>query len=225
MRSTSRRPGVPPRPYHHGNLREELLDLAIADLEAEGASSLSLRNLALRAGVSKTAPYRHFPDRDALLAALLDRGWKALHFELERSRSDAPDALSGLRAMGRAYVGFALAHPGMYRLMFSGEGKSMFAGLACPEAFDSFQLLERQIERCQSEGWRPGMDGRILTLAHWALVHGAADLALENLVPTPPGRSALEFWSSVVDILEPPVSLPLARSRPAKKPRIRGRPL
>lgn len=191
------------RPYHHGNLREQLLDLARADLEAAGAASLSLRDLAERAGVSKTAPYRHFPDRDSLLSALMERGWRDLHASLVAAIASGTDPVEGLRAMGRAYVGFALSHRGMYRLLFSGEGKRLPAGQTCPEASDSFALLALQIQRCQEAGWRTASDGQILTLSHWSLVHGAADLALEDLVPTPPGVAAVDFWAAVVDFVEP----------------------
>lgn len=220
MASTKRpRPAVA-KPYHHGNLREELLELALADLESTGSPTLSLRDLAARAGVSKTAPYRHFPDRDALLIALMDHGWKDLHDATERAQASAPDPLSGLRAMGRAYLGFALSRPGMYRLLFSGEGKSLVTGLVCPDAHNSYRLLESQVARCQSEGWRPDADGQFLTLAYWSLVHGAADLALENLVLAPPGLSPLDFWSSVVDLVEPPAppkSTPVRPKKPARR--------
>lgn len=219
MVSSSRSVPVVAKPYHHGNLREELLDLALADLESTGAATLSLRDLAARAGVSKTAPYRHFPDRDALLAALMDHGWKDLHDATERAQTSSRDALSGLRSMGRAYLGFALSRPGMYRLLFSGEGKSLASGLVCPDAHNSYKLLESQVARCQSEGWRPDANGQFLTLGYWSLVHGAADLALENLVLTPPGLSPLEFWSSVVDLVEPPAALPEAGTPPSRKTR------
>lgn len=208
MASSRRSAPTPAKPYHHGNLREELLDLALADLESSGAATLSLRDLAARAGVSKTAPYRHFPDRDALLTALMDHGWKDLHDATERAQDAASDPLSGLRDMGRAYLGFALSRPGMYRLLFSGEGKSLASGLVCPDASNSYRLLERQVALCQARGWRPDANGQILTLSVWSLVHGAADLALESLVLAPPGMSPLEFWSSVVDFVEPPSTLP-----------------
>lgn len=203
MASSNRSAALEAKPYHHGNLREELLDLALADLESTGSATLSLRDLAARAGVSKTAPYRHFPDRDALLAALMDHGWKDLHDATARAQDAAADPLAGLRAMGRAYLAFALARPGMYRLLFSGEGKSLATGLVCPDAHNSYRLLEAQVALCQSAGWRPEANGQILTLSVWSLVHGAADLALENLVLAPPGLSPLEFWTSVVDFVEP----------------------
>lgn len=217
MASSQRPAASAARPYHHGNLREELLDLALADLESTGSATLSLRDLAARAGVSKTAPYRHFPDRDALLAALMDHGWKDLHDATARAQESAGDPLSGLRAMGRAYLAFALARPGMYRLLFSGEGKSLATGLVCPDAHNSYRLLEAQVALCQSAGWRPEANGQILTLSVWSLVHGAADLALENLVLAPQGLSPLEFWTSVVDFVEPAASRRTAKSVTRRK--------
>lgn len=217
MASSQRSAALEAKPYHHGNLREELLDLALADLESTGSATLSLRDLAARAGVSKTAPYRHFPDRDALLAALMDHGWKDLHDATARAQDASGDPLSGLRAMGRAYLAFALARPGMYRLLFSGEGKSLATGLVCPDAHNSYRLLEAQVARCQSAGWRPDANGQILTLSVWSLVHGAADLALENLVLAPPGLSPLEFWTSVVDFVEPTPSHRGARTKARRK--------
>jgi hypothetical protein len=121
----------------------------------------------------------------------MDHGWKDLHDATARAQEAAMDPLSGLRAMGRAYLGFALARPGMYRLLFSGEGKSLATGLVCPDAHNSYRLLEAQVALCQAAGWRPDANGQILTLSVWSLVHGAADLALENLVLAPPGLSPL----------------------------------
>lgn len=216
MASSNRSVALEAKPYHHGNLREELLHLALADLESTGAPTLSLRDLAARAGVSKTAPYRHFPDRDALLTALMDHGWKDLHDATARAQEAATDPLSGLRDMGRAYLAFALARPGMYRLLFSGEGKSLATGLVCPDAHNSYRLLEAQVARCQSAGWRPDANGQILTLSVWSLVHGAADLALENLVLAPPGIPPLEFWCSVVDFVEP-AAAPDSAGKAAKR--------
>src|SRR5919206_2322086 len=97
--------------YHHGNLRPALLRTAAKTLEKEGLGALSLRELARRAGVSHNAPYRHFPDRDSLLAALAAEGFEMLGDALEKRPR---------REMGEAYVEFALAHPQRFRLMFGG---------------------------------------------------------------------------------------------------------
>src|SRR5262245_4715846 len=109
--STSRRAK---KAYHHGDLRAALLQAGGNLLEKEGLDALSLREVARRAGVSHNAPYRHFPDRDRLLAALAEEGFA----ELGRTLAEA--GKRGPRERGEAYVGFALAHPQRFRLMFGG---------------------------------------------------------------------------------------------------------
>ena len=98
--------------YHHGTLRAAVLSAAGKLIEKEGLAGLSIREAARRAGVSHNAPYRHFPDRDALLAALATEGFSELEKFLEGRTG---------RAMGEAYVRFALAHPNRFRLMFGGQ--------------------------------------------------------------------------------------------------------
>src|SRR5216117_2127251 len=97
--------------YHHGNLRTALLRAAGERLEKQGITALSLREAARRAGVSHNAPYRHFADREALLAALAAEGFAML---AERLRGQPG------REMGEAYVRFALEQPQRFRLMFGG---------------------------------------------------------------------------------------------------------
>src|ERR1041384_987611 len=93
--------------YHHGDLRQAVLRKAGEVLEKEGVDALSLREVARRAGVSHNAPYRHFPDRDSLLVALVEEGFQMLLDALARRPR---------REMGEAYVDFALAHPQRFRL-------------------------------------------------------------------------------------------------------------
>src|SRR5262245_65940652 len=98
--------------YHHGDLRQAVLQEAGEVLEKEGLDALSLRELARRAGVSHAAPYRHFPDRDALLAALAAEGFELLYRGLDkRPEGD----------LGAGHVEFALAHPQRFRLIFGGH--------------------------------------------------------------------------------------------------------
>ena len=101
--------------YHHGDLRAAVLQAAGEILETEGLSGLSLREAARRAGVSHNAPYRHFADRESLLAALAAEG-----FGLLAAAQREAAAKIGLRGMGEAYVRFALAHPERFQLMFGG---------------------------------------------------------------------------------------------------------
>src|SRR5687767_6619369 len=132
--------------YHHGDLRAALLRASGQVLEKEGISGLSLRDVARRAGVSHNAPYRHFPDRDALLAALAADGMTKLLKELGERTG---------RELAEAYVRFALARPQVFRLMF--------AGRRWPELEARFQEAFAEV----------GTSG---AAAAWALVHGLACL-------------------------------------------------
>src|SRR5262245_38330568 len=106
------------RSYHHGDLSCSVLQAAGEILEKQGLDALTMRALARRAKVSHNAPYRHFPDREALLAALAAEGFDRL------AQAQEAAAGGGVRAMGEAYVRFALAHPQRFRLMFSGQDLS-----------------------------------------------------------------------------------------------------
>jgi len=192
------------RSYHHGHLREELLSRALEILESQGAQAISLRGLALDCGVSKSAPYRHFPDRDALLFALMVHGWRDLHDALSRAGALPATPLAGLTAMGRGYLEFALRRPGMYRLLFTGEGKTLAAARGCPDGTDSFALLCAQVAKAQARGWKKTLPNQQVALSIWSLVHGAAELALEGMAAPPPGVPPLEFWSAILATLLPP---------------------
>ncbi|SDT09395.1 transcriptional regulator, TetR family [Halopseudomonas xinjiangensis] len=156
--------------YHHGQLRGTLLKAARETLEQNGASALSLRDLARRIGVSHAAPYRHFASRDDLLAALAEKGFHEL---AERLRADAGKG-GTLKGMGLAYVEFATGNPSLYKLMFSpGLDRTKPESLA-EAARSAFELLQTQSgssERDQSG-----------TLAAWSLVHGLSQLLIDRLV-------------------------------------------
>jgi len=144
--------------YHHGELRQAVLQAAGEILEKEGLEALSVRELARRAGVSHNAPYRHFPDRASLHAALAAEGFEMLADAL-RSRPR--------REMGEAYVGFALAHPERFRLMFNG-----LAGLEPRDRRTYEALLESFADL--------GKDAPYAASAAWGLMHGLAHLLLDG---------------------------------------------
>jgi AcrR family transcriptional regulator len=143
--------------YHHGDLRTAVLAAAGRLIEREGLASLSVREAARRAGVSHNAPYRHFPDRSALLAALAAEGFAQLGAALENRAG---------RELGEAYVRFALAHPQRFRLMFAGQAELHAEAEAIRERFVAAFA---------------GVGAEAATAA-WALVHGLADLALDGHV-------------------------------------------
>jgi AcrR family transcriptional regulator len=116
---------APPRPYHHGHLREALLRAAEQALETGGVRSISLRELSRELGVSHTSPRRHFPDKQALLDALALRGFERFDETLGRAAGKPGHAFkTRLVKLGRAYVGFALQHPALLNLMFEAKQRS-----------------------------------------------------------------------------------------------------
>ena len=146
--------------YHHGDLRAAVLAAAWKMVETEGVVGLSVREAARRAGVSHSAPYRHFADREALLAALVAEGFDQLQSALENRAG---------RALGEAYVAFALEHGQRFRLMFSRAG----ANVELQERFAaSFAHL--------------GADAAAAGAAAWSLVHGLASLLLEGQLENSP---------------------------------------
>jgi len=118
--------------YHHGNLRSALIGTALNALEQDGPAALSLRALARSVGVSATAVYRHFANKDDLLAAIATEGFEGLSAEMTARLAQEPDAdtLRRLVILGEGYVNYAVAHPAHYRLMF---GKRMVERVAPDE--------------------------------------------------------------------------------------------
>ena len=109
------------RSYHHGDLRAALITAAQAAVEAGGPEAVSLRDLAQSLGVSTAAPYRHFPDRRALLTEVAARGFADLAAAYGKARAEAPDPRCALRETARAYLDLGLGRPGLFRLMFASD--------------------------------------------------------------------------------------------------------
>lgn len=160
------------RTYHHGDLRAALLAAAAELLADGGVAAISLREVARRAGVSHSAPYRHFADRDALLAALATDGFDEL---AQRMKGQSA---AGLAALGQCYVAFALEQPGRFALMFGGiADKSRY-----PQLQHAAQLLYQQLGT-GVEALAPAQDQATASLAAWSLVHGLAKLLLDEQLP------------------------------------------
>ncbi|MCR6480414.1 TetR/AcrR family transcriptional regulator [Variovorax sp. ZS18.2.2] len=162
--------------YHHGDLRTALLDVADRLLDEGGPEAVSLREAARRAGVSATAAYRHFADKESMQAALAVRGFDAFAAALAEAASNNSE--EPLTAMGQAYVRFAVARPGRFRLMF---GTSVAERERHPE-------LLAAVERA-SVGFRSAVtspassDNRLAMLRAWSMIHGLAQLIIDGLLP------------------------------------------
>jgi AcrR family transcriptional regulator len=166
---------MPGPPYHHGDLRNSLVKEARAFVEAEGPTGLSLREIARRLGVSHAAPYRHFADREALLAAVMAEVFRdfARHLAEAAAAEATPEARFAAR--GRTYVRFAIAHPGVFALMFSREiEKSAYPELGAA-ARESYRGLEAGIAALVPAELVPAA-----ALGAWSLVHGLANLVLDG---------------------------------------------
>jgi AcrR family transcriptional regulator len=178
------------RGYHHGNLRRALLDAALAMFVARGSFDFTLRELAREAGVTHNAPYRHFAGKSELLAALREEGFGALAEACRAALVAAgpDDVRARVRALGEAYVRFAVGHPHHFRLMLydplGGEGPA-----PAREPGGAFALLQGSLEEARAAGVvRADLPTREIALAAWALVHGLASLMVERHVPADEAR-------------------------------------
>jgi AcrR family transcriptional regulator len=173
-------------PYHHGDLRQALINGALALISEKNIDSVSLREVARRVGVSHAAPYRHFADKEALLAALSIDGFQMLHHKLELAiQSSSADPVQQIQDSGVAYIEFAIKHPSHYQLMF-GAYRSTSAQRN-PElknaARQAFMVLVGAILRGQQAGVIRDDDFEQLALTAWALVHGWAMLWMDGQIP------------------------------------------
>lgn len=176
-------PSAPKPRYHHGDLRHALIDASLALISEEGFSALTLREVARRAGVTHAAPYRHFADKEALLAAVAEEGFRAMAAQMRERMDKERGPAERLIACGVAYVLFAVQHPSHFRVMFGPhfaqpekhEGRSMEGGHA-------FGLLLQCLSEGQQAGlFKPG-DTASLALGPWSLVHGLASLLVDGVL-------------------------------------------
>lgn len=171
--------------YHHGDLRQALIDGAIALIAEQDVGSLSLREVARRVGVSHAAPYRHFSDKESLLAAVAEEGFIGLTEAMNRGVQQAPNQpLTRLEAAGVAYVQFAIAHPSHYRVMF---GSLQQEQTSHPErakvGWQAFQVLLDVIQTGQTAGAVRSGEPLQLAWVAWSTVHGLAMLLIDGRLP------------------------------------------
>lgn len=188
--------------YHHGDLRAACLRAARELLEEDGSAALSMRAVARRAGVSPTAPYRHFPDREALVSAVAAEGYRELTEHLATAHP-SPATPEELAAVAIAYVRFALDHPALFRAMFAepcdpGNEERVAATAAIAEYVRD--IVTRTF---------PGADPEALWTSVWALAHGLAFLHLDGKFDAAtPEAVALQVRTAVLALFSAAPALP-----------------
>jgi AcrR family transcriptional regulator len=182
--------GARSKPYHHGDLRNALLEAARALLEEGPLADLSLRAVARRAGVSHAAPYRHFSNHESLLVELATEGFVELRAEIVAAAAQKGAESDRIAKIGAAYMRFVARRPALARLMF---------GPQLPNR-DGFEELGAAADSIGGE-IGAALHDPALGLAVWAAVHGLAMLILENVIDLGQRKSGLDVLPSRAEIL------------------------
>jgi AcrR family transcriptional regulator len=224
VKSRAARPAEP----EAGDLRERILRASIDLIEQQGLAALSLREVARRAGVSHQAPYHHFQDREAILAALAEEGFRMLGDRIEGSTQGKDDRapLARLTACGRAYVDFACAQPAYFRIMFRPELVDL---TQCPTALAegdrTFGLLRARIHALALAGFPAVPSEEPWVALAWSVAHGLACLILDGpLAIKMPDASRDAQIQGVLEAFERMLTATLEAAKPAGPSRAAGSP-
>lgn len=170
--------------YHHGDLKNALIKAGVEILAKDGVSGLSLRKVALKAGVSHAAPYAHFADKQALIAAISTEGFRQLYERVsgvaEKYQSQPEKQLT---EAAWAYVQFAMDDRDRFKVMFSGvlEKEKEYPDFVV-ESQRNFQLVKSIVEANQASGRLRGGDSALVALSAWGIIHGFLMLLLEGQI-------------------------------------------
>ena len=171
-----------------------MIDAALRLVETEGTQALTLRAAARLAGVSQAAPYRHFTNKEALLAAVAEEGFHALATAMREATGHRDGALERMRALGVGYVGFAASRPSHFRVMFGREMADRSAYPSLREAAaKTFRALVQAIADCQRAGIVRSGAPEELALAAWASVHGISALLVDGQLAGLQGKPPTEL--------------------------------
>ncbi|HZF69455.1 TetR/AcrR family transcriptional regulator [Sulfuricurvum sp.] len=171
-------------PYHHGNLKEELLQTALEMIDKEGLDTITLRELTQRLGTSRTAVYRHFASKEALILGVIEKGYEHLNLLFTPIFEDRTYSVAErFERMGRAYLNFAIEHPNLYRLLF-GEMYRKEREEICDykdetQATGLYALIGL-LSEAQEEGIIAQVNPLIQAAMVWASIHGLASLLIDG---------------------------------------------
>jgi len=179
--------------YQHGDLREALIQAGLKLLSTGDPAALTLRAAAQLAGVSHAAPYRHFRDKQALVAAIAERGFRQLTAAMgeELARCSSVRARDRLIALGMGYVRFATSQPASLRVIFGGVlGADEVPAELTAAGDEAYQMLRQEIAAGIGKGELRGGEPDQLALASWSLVHGLSTLIINGAIPAPASAAA-----------------------------------
>ncbi len=202
--------------YHHGDLRNALIQAGLAVLSERGVDGLNLREVARRAGVSHAAPYRHFADKEALLAAMAEDGFQRLGQQITVALATTEgNWTEKIQTLGTGYVHFAIDNRHAFRLMFSHTIAHRERHPALYTAAKSgFWALQRVIEQGQADDEFVDNDATSLTVSVWSMVHGLATLLVEDQLAQAADRLQTADWrTQVIDFHMALVTASLQKKR------------
>ncbi|WP_422557427.1 TetR/AcrR family transcriptional regulator [Sulfuricurvum sp.] len=171
-------------PYHHGNLKESLVETALEMIDKEGLDSVTLRDLTQRLGTSRTAVYRHFESKESLILGVIQKGYEQLDLMFTPIFEDRTQSVAQrFERMGRSYLDFAIAHPNLYRLLF-GDNYRQEREEICDyknesQATGLYALIGLLLE-AQEEGIIARENPMIQAATVWASIHGLASLLIDG---------------------------------------------
>ena len=172
--------------YHHGDLRQAVIDSALQLIAERDIQSLTLREIAKRVGGSPMAPYRHFKNKAVLLAVLAQEGFQALYVHLQATlEQSSSHPLGQLKALGVAYILYAVENPIHYRVMFDSSlsNRTVYPPLY-QTAVKSFECLVQVLIECQQAGLIGAGDPKELAQINWSMCHGLSMLLIDHQFST-----------------------------------------
>ena len=200
------------RAYHHGDLKNALVVAALELIATKGARALSLREVARATGVSHASTYRHFPNKESVLATIAEQGFRELTQRMRNAALQSPsDPLESLHRVGLAYVAFGVAHPHHLQIMF---GDLITNHAAYPSLLEASSAAFEILASCVRAGQKAGLvresEERLVSLAAWSQVHGLALLIASGQI-APKGSAPLQpdkLADAVLNLLQTGLAAP-----------------